>query len=90
MLTRDLVNAVAETVPVQKQIIAQVVRGIVSVVQYQLARNEDVSLGGLGRFGVGVRRAKVGRHPKTGNRINIRAKRIVVFKPSKITADAVT
>lgn len=39
--------------------------------------------GGLGSFGTRQRQPRIGRNPKTGARVEVPAKRIPYFKPSK-------
>ena len=48
-----------------------------------LKRGEKVSIMGLGSFNVRTRKARIGRNPKTGEVINIPARRILKFIPSK-------
>lgn len=89
MLTRELIDAIALTVPVQKKVIAAVLREMVKVTHDTLARGDAVMMSGLGRFAKGKQGRKVGRNPKTKVAINIPAKWIVKFKPSSKTADSV-
>jgi len=46
-----------------------------------LKKNDRVALVGFGSFSVSERAARKGRNPQTGKEINIKAKKVVKFKP---------
>ena len=48
-----------------------------------LNQGEKIELRGFGSFRVRERGARRGRNPKTGNPVNIPAKRVPYFKPGK-------
>jgi DNA-binding protein HU-beta len=48
-----------------------------------LKRGEKVTIVGFGSFGVGRRRARDGRDPRTGALIRIAARRVPKFSPGK-------
>lgn len=54
-----------------------------------LAEGESVDLCGIGKFHVVVRARKSGRNPRTGERMDIPARRMPAFKPGKKLVDAV-
>jgi integration host factor subunit alpha len=47
-----------------------------------LERGERVKIPGFGSFTVREKKARLGRNPKTGERMEISARRVVVFNPS--------
>ena len=47
-----------------------------------LDRGEKIKIPGFGVFKVRAKAARKGRNPKTGDRIEIPARRVVSFKPS--------
>jgi integration host factor subunit alpha len=49
-----------------------------------LELGEVVKLSGFGSFMVRQKRDRVGRNPKTGEEAPVRARRVMVFKPSAI------
>ena len=53
-----------------------------------LARGESVSLAGFGSFGVRARAARMGRNPRSGEPIQIRASRVPYFRSGKALKDA--
>ena len=48
-----------------------------------LRRQEKIELRGFGSFKLRHRRARVGRNPKTGARVEVPAKVVPYFKPGK-------
>jgi len=61
----------------------EAVDAITSVITDALAREEKVTLVGFGTFQVMERRARKGRNPRTGEEIQIPAKRVPKFVPGK-------
>lgn len=53
------------------------------IVSAQLNAGEKVTIPGFGTFQVKTRAARTGTHPASGTRIDIPAKKHVVFKPGK-------
>ena len=56
-------------------------------IEEQLKSGKDVCLTGVGTFKVKKRSARKGINPQTKKRINIPAKSVIVFKPSKTFTD---
>ncbi len=48
-----------------------------------LAIGEQVKLSGFGNFGLRDKKERPGRNPKTGDKVMISARRVVVFKPGQ-------
>jgi integration host factor subunit alpha len=54
-----------------------------------LSRDDDVKLASFGSFLVRSKRERIGRNPKTGVEAPIAARRVVLFRASKILRDQV-
>ena len=54
-----------------------------------LKANDKVEIRGFGSFRTRQRNARIGRNPKTGDRVDVPAKRVPFFKPSKELRDLV-
>ncbi len=54
-----------------------------------LRDDDKIEIRGFGSFRTRQRRSRVGRNPKTGDRVEVPAKRVPFFKPSKELRDAV-
>ena len=61
--------------------------------EFQRARalrtGEKIEIRGFGSFRTRQRQPRIGRNPKTGTRVEVPAKRIPFFKPSKELKDLV-
>ncbi len=58
-------------------------KALFEAIREALAQGQDVSLPGLGSFSVMFHAARSGRNPRTGERIDIAARRRVHFKMGK-------
>lgn len=84
----DLINAVADVVSSKKEAQAAV-DCVLSEIMGALEKNEAVQLVGFGTFKVSKRSAREGRNPQTGETMQIEAKMVPKFSPSKAMKDAV-
>lgn len=50
---------------------------------------DKVEIRGFGSFRIRQRNARIGRNPKTGQRVEVPAKRVSYFKPSKDLRDLI-
>ena len=85
----ELVQKVAEAVDIPKASAAKAVDAVIESIKNTLAEGEAVTLVGFGTFTVRERAARVGRNPRTGDPIDIKAAKVPVFKPGKALKDAV-
>lgn len=54
-----------------------------------LKSDDKVEIRGFGSFRTRQRKSRIGRNPKTGDRVDVPAKRVPFFKPSKELRDLV-
>ena len=86
----DLIKDVADyLVDIPQANIKKIIEGTLDVVKRKLIEGEQVSLAGFGIFYVKERASRVGRNPKTGEQIQIKATKIPGFKPSKLLKEEV-
>lgn len=78
----DLLRAVAAKTGLGAKDTEAVVDAFLDVVALSLTLDEDVSVRNFGKFEVRHHNAVIRRNPKTGERIDVPAKRAVGFKPS--------
>jgi integration host factor subunit beta len=64
-----------------------IVDTIISEMSDALVRGDRVELRGFGSFSVKEREARVGRNPRTGETVDIDAKRLPAFKAGKALRD---
>ncbi|MBU0694419.1 MAG: HU family DNA-binding protein [Candidatus Omnitrophica bacterium] len=83
----QLIDAVAENTPTRKE--AQTaVEAVFESIKTSLKKADPVAISGFGTFKVKETKARTGRNPKTGETIQISAKKKVSFKASKELKDA--
>lgn len=83
MTKADLVESVAKEAEMTKKDAEQLVEIIFDSIVSTLNKGEKIELRGFGSFRVRHRNARKGRNPKTGEAVNIPAKRVAYFKPGK-------
>jgi integration host factor subunit beta len=83
MTKADLVETVAKEAEMTKKDAEQLVEIIFDSIVGTLNKGEKIELRGFGSFRVRERDARKGRNPKTGEAVNIPAKRVAYFKPGK-------
>ena len=87
---QELVSAVADAADLPKAKAGEVVDAVFASIETALKRNQEVRLVGFGTFVTAHRKAAKGRHPRTGEEIEIAASTSVRFKPGKTLKDAVS
>ena len=85
----ELVDAIAEGTDISKAAAARALDTFIATVTKTLQAGEQVALVGFGTFTVKDRKARVGRNPKTGEPIDIKASKNPTFKAGKALKDAV-
>ena len=83
MIKLDIVNRVADRTGVPKMKAEQAVDALFHSMKEALARGERIELRGFGVFVVKPRKRGVGRNPRTGEAVDVNAKRVPYFKPGK-------
>jgi integration host factor subunit beta len=78
-----LAAAVAEGAGIPRNAAAEVVELILDCIVRALRRGDKVEIRGFGSFRTRQHRARIGRNPKTGIPVNVPAKTISYFTPSK-------
>lgn len=79
----DLIDQVAEKTELSKKEVERMLETIISSIQTALKNGEKVSLTGLGTFIVKDKKARMARNPKTGEQVQVPAKKAPKFKPGK-------
>lgn len=84
----DLIEEVAKVTNNKKNATAAV-DCVLEAITKALKKKQDVTLIGFGTFAISKRKARIGRNPRTGEALKIKAKLIPVFRPGKALKDAV-
>ncbi len=80
MNKKELISAVAESTSLSKKDVESAFGAIFDTIKSVLADREKISIKGFGTFSVKDRKAKTGRHPRTGKTLQIPARTVPVFK----------
>jgi len=84
MIRSELVQKLCSDFPdLTQREIEGVVSAIFDSITEQLAQGGRVELRGFGAFSTRQRDARVGRNPRTGEAVDVDAKRVPYFKPGK-------
>jgi integration host factor subunit beta len=83
MTKADLVEKVAIEADLTKKDAEQLVEIVFESIIASLNQGEKIELRGFGSFRVRQRNSRTGRNPKTGEAVEIPAKRVAYFKPGK-------
>lgn len=85
----ELIDAVAEGADISKADAGRAVDAVVDRITNALKSGDQVTLIGFGTFAVKDRAARVGRNPRTGEPLQIKASKVPGFKAGKALKDAV-
>ena len=84
MIRSELVNALAKDNPgLKAEEVEQVVDIFFDEIGQRLAEGGRVELRGFGAFSTREREARSGRNPRTGEQVQVAAKRVPYFRPGK-------
>ena len=89
MNKQELVDAVANQAGIAKSAAEETINAFLETVTQAVVKGDPVQLIGFGSFGTGVRAARAGRNPKTGEPLQIAASKTVKFTAGKAFKDAV-
>ena len=89
MTKAELVTEIANEGGITKSQAEKGVDGFVSAVSDALAAGDKITLVGFGTFSVGERAQREGHNPRTGEKINIPASKVVKFKAGKTLSEKI-
>ena len=85
----DLVDAVADSADISKAAAGRALDSAIAAITKALKKGDSVTLVGFGTFTVRKRNARMGRNPRTGESIKIKASKVPGFKPGKALKDTI-
>ena len=85
----DLIEEVLRVTELPRKESESIVETIFDSIIESLQKGDKIEIRGFGSFRTRQRRGRVGRNPKTGEKVEVPAKRIPFFKPSKELKDFV-
>jgi DNA-binding protein HU-beta len=84
----ELIEHIAKNADISKAAATRALESTIGAVRSTLKKGGSVSLVGFGTFAVGKRAARIGRNPRTGEAIKIKAAKVPKFRPGKALKDA--
>ena len=82
MTKAELVEIISQETGVNKKDTGVIVNLIMDNIGQSLVQGDKVELRGFGSFKVKTRRARLARNPRTGDSVDVPAKRVPFFKAS--------
>ncbi len=89
MTKQELVNAIADSADLTKKDAEKALNAFTGAISGSLKKGNSVRLIGFGTFKVSHRAARKGRNPKTGEEIQISARKVPTFSAGKGLKEAV-
>ncbi|OSM06153.1 integration host factor subunit alpha [Magnetofaba australis] len=89
MTKADIVQSVYQRIGVSKKESADIVEGVFEAIRTSLEDGDPVKISGFGNFNMRAKRPRQGRNPKTGDEVEISARKVVTFKASQILLNKV-
>jgi len=89
MTKAELIEEVSRVIEMTRKDSEVIVESIFDSVVRALRNGDKIEIRGFGSFRTRQRQPRIGRNPKTGTRVEVPAKRIPYFKPSKELKDLV-
>jgi integration host factor subunit beta len=83
MTKADLVEEISAKTGVSKNHTALIVDDLLEAISKALSDGQHLEIRGFGTFKVRERRARRARNPRSGSEVQVPAKLVPVFKPSK-------
>ena len=89
MKKADIATRIQEMAGISDHAAEDVLEWILELLKATLQRGEDITITGFGNFRVRSKTARRGRNPRTGEEIDIPARRVVTFRASAVLKDNV-
>ncbi|MCX8601400.1 MULTISPECIES: integration host factor subunit alpha [unclassified Gilliamella] len=77
----DIADRLAEKFDIDRQEAKVLVELFFEEIRVALEKGEPVKLSGFGNFAIRDKNSRPGRNPKTGESVDISARRVVTFRP---------
>jgi len=89
MTKEEMIAKISNDAGINKRQASDALNSFFSNVQANLKKGKKVSFVGFGTFSVSKRKARMGRNPQTGEKINIPASKVPHFRAGKALKEAV-
>lgn len=89
MTKADLVDEVSRATELSRKDSEVIVEALFDSVVKALKNSDKLEVRGFGSFRIRKRKARQGRNPKTGEKVDVPEKKVPYFKPSKELKDLI-
>ncbi len=89
MTKADIVEQISNSTGLTKKDTAMAVEGFIQAIRQAMSNGQNIEIRGFGSFKVKSRRARKARNPRTGEAVEVPARMVPTFKPSKELKDMV-
>ena len=89
MNNQELISKIAEKADISRKDAMAALTALITSITEALKAGEKIAIPNLGTFEVRERAARTGKNPRTGEAVEIAAKRLPAFKLAKALKDAV-
>jgi DNA-binding protein HU-beta len=90
MNKNELIDRISEKAGLNKNDANKALDAFTDAITEAMKAGDNVVLVGFGSFEVGKRKARTGRHPRTGETMTIPEKKVIKFKVGKKLKDSVS
>lgn len=84
----ELIERIASDADISTAAAGRALESVTEAIAHALTKGDTVQIAGFGAFSAKKRPARTGRNPRTGEAINVPAKRTPKFVPAKALKDA--
>jgi integration host factor subunit alpha len=89
-LTKEkIIDSIYNQVGLSKSQSRTVIERLLEIMKQSLESGEDILISGFGKFVVKAKSARRGRNPQTTEDLQLRARRVIVFKTSGVLRDKI-
>jgi integration host factor subunit alpha len=85
----DIVSQLYDHTGITKAESKRAVEALFEIMKETLQKGEDVKVSGFGKFQVKAKRARRGRTPRTGEDMELRERRVLVFRTSPVLRERI-
>ena len=89
MNKKDLIDFITEETGLMRKDSKAALEATVKAIHMALVKGVKAQIAELGTFDLNRRQARTGRNPQTGEKVKIKAKTVVKFRPSKMLKNLV-
>ena len=89
MSKTELIKTVSDSIGVRRAAVMEVFNAVFEEIMFALERGEEVNIPGFGKFFVKMSTPRTCRNPRTGDMLEVAAKRMPKFKWSSVVKKAV-